>query len=129
MELEIEHDKPLDCLVITASGIIDSIEQLPVILRKLTSYKNFRLNISQILNFSDATINLAMRELRLFASEASTLGDQVGTQRKLALVVSNPLNFGQMRQFQSFLNAGPGVDVQIFKDLQKSREWIKSFLA
>ncbi len=126
-ELEIEYDQPLDCLVINASGIIESIDELPFILRKLTSHQNFRPNINQIFNCSDASLNLSLTELRLFANEASTMGDLLGDERKLALVVSDPLDFGQMRQFESLLDAGPGVIVQVFKDLAQSRTWLGSF--
>jgi len=125
MELEIQYDEPLDCLMIRASGDI-KFKDLPTINQRVSEHEKFRFNISQICDCSNGALLLSMEELKTFARESSEFSRRFGDERKLALVDAKPINFGLMRQYEVFLDAEPGVDIRVFKSLSDARSWIAS---
>jgi len=124
MELDIQYDKSLDCLVIEASGDI-TFKDLPTINEGVHAHEKFRYNIAQICNCSDGSLILTLDELRAFAKDAAEYALRFGEKRKLALVDSKPVNFGMMRQYQALLDTGPEVAIQVFKSMDDARDWIR----
>jgi len=123
MEIKIEYDEPLDCLVINVSDDI-RFKDLPKMHREVLEHGKFRFNISQIYDCSEGVMHLSLDELRIFARESSEFSKKFGDERKLALVDHKPISFGLMRQYESLLETEPGVDIRVFRSLSNARNWI-----
>ncbi|MCB1064441.1 MAG: hypothetical protein KDN20_16170 [Verrucomicrobiae bacterium] len=124
MTIKFEYDASMDCIVIETEGVI-VYDDLAALMQGLMSHEKFRPNISQILDCTNAALEIPMNQIKRFAAEASKLGEVFGEDRKLAMVVSRDIDFAQMRQYEAFLQIGPGVQVQIFRSLDQARGWIR----
>jgi hypothetical protein len=121
--IEIEYDISLGCIVINATGVIE-YSDLPKLAQDLIAHKNFRTNINQIFDCSHGALNFTTNELKKIAYDFSQIDETLGLVRKLALVVSRDVDFGQMRQYEVFFESGPGVLVHVFRSLDDARVWI-----
>ena len=125
MTIEVGYDKSLDCIVINATGIIQ-YSDLPQLAQDLITHKDFRTNINQIFDCSAGELNFTINDIQKIADDFNQIAEQLGFVRKLALVVSREVDFGQMRQYDVFFQSGPDVMVHIFRSLAEAMTWIKS---
>ncbi len=123
MNLDIKYDEELDCLLIKATGIIE-FNDLSVINQAVHNHEKFRTNISQIFSCIGGRLDLSYSDLRQFAEDAAPIAKTFGSDRKLALVDSDPLNFGQLRQYEALLEVDPNVQIRIFKSIDSAQDWI-----
>ena len=123
MTMDIEYDASIHCIVINAIGKIEYAD-LQVLAKDLIEHTEFRTNINQIFNCSDAELNLTIDDLRRVAEDFTKIEEILGLERKLALVVSRDVEFGQMRQYEVFFQSGPNVMIHVFRSLDAARRWI-----
>ncbi len=125
MTIEIKYDRSLDCIVINVTGKLEH-NDLPKLAQDLIDHKNFRININQIFDCSNGSMDFTTYELQKIADDFGLIAEVLGLERKLALVVSRDVDFGQMRQYEVFFAPGPGVSIHVFRSLAEARIWINS---
>lgn len=125
MTIDIEYNKYLDCIVINATGQIE-YKDLTKLAIALIKHKDFRSNINQIFNCSNGELALTMSDLKKIAIDFTQVAGTLGLDRKLALVVSRDLDFGQMRQYEAFFQSGPHVLVHVCRSIDEACDWIKN---
>ncbi len=124
MTIEITHDETLDCLEIKVVGSV-GYEGIFALRDKLINHERFRHNINQLFDCSAGELSLNTEDLKRIAHDYMGVADQLGHNRKLALVVSRDLDFGMMRQYEAFFYSGPGVAIKAFRLLAEAKEWLK----
>lgn len=125
MTLEVSHDEVNDNMVIKATGTV-GYKEILALRDQLINHSNFRQNINQLFDCSQGKLNLNTDDLKRIAMDYTEVADQLGHNRKLALVVSRDLDFGMMRQYEAFFYSGPGVSICAFRSLTEAKEWLKS---
>ncbi len=124
MPIRVDYDDVLDSIIITAAGNI-GCEEICVLRDQILNQSNFRKDINQLFDATDALLDLSTEDLKSIASHYSIKSHELGHKRKLALLVSKDLNFGLMRQYEVFFDAGPTVLVQAFRELSIAQDWLK----
>lgn len=125
MTIEIKYDESLDFIVINVTGKLEHSD-LPKLAQDLIDHKNFRTNINQIFDCRNGSLDFTTNELQQIADDFSSIAEVLGLERKLALVVSRDVDFGQMRQYEVFFTPGPSVIIHVFRSLADARIWINS---
>ncbi len=123
MTIEIEYDESIDCMVIIATDLIE-YSAMPQLAEDLIKHQKFRKDINQLFDCSNGELSLTTDELYKIADDISQIGHILGVERKLAIVASRDADFGRMRQYEVFFQAGPGVKVHVFRSLIEAREWL-----
>ncbi len=124
MSVEVTYDTSLGCIVIKNNSIA-GIEEILSLRDMILSHTNFRTNIGQLFDSTEGQFDLTSDDLMKIADHYKAKSDQLGKNRKLALVVSRDLDFGRARQYEAFFNAGPDVTVQAFRSISEAREWMR----
>ena len=125
MTLEVSHDEVNDYMVIKAIGTV-GYKEIFALRDQLINHSSFRKNINQLFDCSEGELNLTTNDLKRIAMDYTEVADQLGHDRKLALVVSRDLDFGMMRQYEAFFYSGPGVSICAYRSLAEAIKWLKS---
>lgn len=123
MPIQLAYDPALDAMVITAMGAI-TVTDLKELVRRLTDHPDFRNNINQLMDISQGTLMLSTQELKLVAHTFHAAEKLLGDHRKLAVVAPSDIDFGLSRMYESFFPAGPEVKIEVFRSLEKARDWL-----
>lgn len=124
MSIDILYDDFNDCLVLKALRDL-GLKEIIALRDQLISHPRFRTNINQILDCSAVKLHLSTEELKEIASYYLEVNEQLGTSRKLALVVMRDLDFGMMRQYEAFFYSGPDVRIHSFYSLNDAKDWVR----
>ncbi len=125
MSLEVIYDDSIDSIVIISKKVVGKNDIL-LLRDSILNHPNFRKNINQLFDSTEGQIDLTSEDLVNIATYYQTKSNQLGNNRKLALVVSRDVDFGRMRQYEAFFDAGPGVIVHSFRSINEAKDWIKN---
>ena len=125
MSIIVDYDEFLDSLIIKTGGKV-GCEEICALRDKILEHPNFRKNINQLFDATSSLLDLSSEDLQIIASHYSLKSNELGSNRKLALLVDKDLDFGRMRQYEVYFDSGPTVLVQAFRDPSKARIWIKN---
>lgn len=124
MPINVEYDESLDSMIIETIGTV-GCDEICLLRDQLLEHADFRENINQLFDASRGQLDLSADDLQKIASYYIVKSEQLGNNRKLALVVSKELDFGRMRQYEVYFYSGPTVYVKAFRNLSEAREWLK----
>lgn len=124
MDLEVIYDESIDSLIIKSTSNVGP-EEIYRLRDQILEHPNFKTNINQLFDSTKGQIDLSATDLQRIASHYQEVGEKLGFDRKLALVVTRDLDFGKMRQYEAYFDSGPDVLVHAFRSLSEAREWLK----
>jgi len=124
MAIQVEYDGDIDALIIKADGEVGR-EEIFLLRDQIIKHSNFKQNINQLFDATGSQLTLSTDDLRKIAYYYGVKFEELGDNRKLALLVSQDLDFGMMRQYEVFFDSGPNVMVQAFRDGLKAKKWLK----
>ncbi len=124
MPIVINYDTTIDTIVIKATGRI-IYKDILILANGLIAHSNFRMNINQLFDSTEGELDLSTEEVKQISQDFLQISEVLGLKRRLAIAVSRDLDFGMMRMYAVFFEAGPGVEVNIFKSLDEARKWLK----
>lgn len=123
MAIETTYNEVIDCIVIKIIGTV-GYNDILLLRDMIIGHPNFRRDINQLFDCSEGELDLSTSDLENIAFHYMRVSDQLGLDRKLALVVSRDLDYGMMRQYEAFFYSGPNVAVSAFKSLDEAKEWL-----
>jgi hypothetical protein len=123
MALGITYDDEIDGLVIKVTGTVGR-EDILLSIDRFLNHPKFRQNINQLFDCTEGDLDFTTQDLESIASYFNTIADQLGHDRKLAIVASRDLKFGMMRQYEAFFDSGPSINICVFRSLSDAREWL-----
>jgi len=124
--IKVGYDESIDSIVLKSNNVI-KYDDVCLLRDQIITHPKFRKNIHQLFDSTESQFDLSSEELIKLASYYQEKSDQLGHNRKLAVVVSRDLDFGKMRQYEAFFDSGPNVLVQAFRSLLDAREWLKKY--
>lgn len=125
MTIKVTYDKDIDSIVIKVTGMAN-YDDVSALGEQILNIPNFRININQLFDCSEGELDLSFDDIKRIASDFNKIAGHLGYSRKLALVVSRDVDFGMMRQYEVFFNAGPDVSLRSYRSLLDAKEWLKN---
>ncbi len=124
MPIDLYYDSKINSMFMKATGRI-VYDDLPVLAEQLVNHVNFRKNINQLFDVTEGELDLSNEELKQVSNDFQNISELLGMERRLAIVVSRDLDFGMMRMYEVFFDAGPGVEILVLRSLEKAFKWLK----
>jgi hypothetical protein len=106
---------------IVTGGI--SLDDVRVTLEEAYQHPDFRPEAAAIWDLTDATVEIPTEEVRHLADFVSKLVGDTATGR-VALLVSEDLEFGMARMYESILRGQSSKPIMVFRDRKEADRWL-----
>lgn len=125
MPIQLQYNSTLDCIYILFQGQI-SCDEIILLKDQVINCPDFRENITQIIDCTQGSLDLTTDDLQKIANSYLNSSSSLGLNRKLALIVSQDIDFGKMRQYEAFFEAGPTVKLRTFRSKEEAFKWVQN---
>lgn len=125
MPIETKYDSTIDVIVMRATGKI-TYDDISDLAENIVAHPEFRMNINQLFNITDGEFDLSSNEIERIAQDYLSISELLGHERRFAIAVSRDVDYGMMRQYEVFFQAGPGVEIRGFRSLDEARQWLQT---
>ena len=122
MPLRYHIDSNARMLFVFGEGAITQNERLDA-MRAWLRDPAYRPGLNTLCDFSATTSTPKLMELKEIIWVIRRNADLIG-RKKLALVAAGPATYAVARQFRAFVDPSP-LDVNVFKDRQTARAWLR----
>lgn len=125
MPIEMKYDSKIDAIVMRASGKI-TYDDISDLAEDIVAHPEFRMNINQLFDITYGEFELSTNEIERIARDYLSKSELLGHERRFAIVVSRDVDYGMVRQYEVFFQAGPGVETCGFRSLGEARQWLQT---
>ena len=125
MPIETKYDSTIDVIVMRATGKI-TYDDISDLAENIVAHPEIRMNINQLFNITDGEFDLSSNEIERIAQDYLSISELLGHERRFAIAVSRDVDYGMMRQYEVFFQAGPGVEIRGFRSLDEARQWLQT---
>ncbi len=123
MAIALFRDQDIDCMVFKYKGLVKDLD-LNTLLKAYLNHPDFTQNINILHDMSEAQLDLSAQTMQMIGEQIQTERQSLGSAFRSAIVVSRPIDYGQMRQFIAYYPKESPIAYQLFYSLDDAKTWL-----